>query len=88
MLKKFDALDGILITNLETRMLKGKVKWFDDGKGFGFIESGGKDYFIHFKEIQSHGFKSLKEGDKVEFLPGTSPKGNIAKSVQICGEPE
>jgi len=62
-------------------MINGVVKWFNDQKGFGFVQSGGKDYFIHFKEIQSEGFKSLKEGDKVSFEAAQSPKGPIAKSL-------
>ena len=62
-------------------MINGVVKWFNDQKGFGFVQSGGKDYFIHFKEIQSEGFKSLKEGEKVSFEPAQSPKGPIAKSL-------
>ncbi len=65
-------------------MRNGIVKWFNDGKGFGFIESNGEDFFVHFKEIQSHGFKSLKEGDKVTFEAGSSPKGAVAKNVQKC----
>jgi CspA family cold shock protein len=64
-------------------MQKGTVKWFNDNKGFGFIASEGSDYFVHFKEIQAHGFKSLKEGDKVTFEKGQSPKGPVAKNVQI-----
>ena len=64
-------------------MQNGIVKWFNDGKGFGFIASEGKDYFIHFKEIQGQGFKSLKEGDKVSFEPASSPKGPIAKNVTV-----
>lgn len=59
-------------------MQHGSVKWFNDSKGFGFVESMGKDYFIHFKEIQSEGFKSLKEGDKVIFEPSQSTKGPLA----------
>lgn len=59
-------------------MLQGKVKWFDEKKGFGFIDSMGKDYFIHFKEIVGDGFRSLKEGDAVSFQPSTSPKGPVA----------
>lgn len=62
-------------------MMHGRVKWFDDAKGYGFIQSGGKDYFVHFKEIVSEGFKSLKEGDNVSFAPEISPKGLTAKSV-------
>jgi cold shock protein len=64
-------------------MQNGIVKWFNDGKGFGFIASNGSDYFVHFKEIQGQGFKSLKEGDKVTFEAGSSPKGSVAKNVQI-----
>lgn len=64
-------------------MQNGIVKWFNDGKGFGFIESNGNDYFVHFKEIQSQGFKSLKEGDRVTFERGDSPKGATARNVQI-----
>lgn len=64
-------------------MQNGIVKWFSDEKGFGFVESAGKDYFIHFKEIQCEGFKSLKQGDKVCFEPDTSPKGPVAKSVMV-----
>jgi CspA family cold shock protein len=56
--------------------MQGKVKWFNDQKGFGFIASGGKDYFVHFKDIESDGFKTLKEGDS------TSPKGLVAKEVK------
>lgn len=63
-------------------MLQGKVKWFSNEKGFGFIVSENKDYFVHFKEIQSSGYKTLKEGDRVEFLPSTSQKGLLA--TQVC----
>jgi CspA family cold shock protein len=63
-------------------MQNGIVKWFNDGKGFGFIQSNGEDFFVHFKEIQGSGFKSLKEGDRVNFTRGESPKGPIAKNVQ------
>lgn len=62
-------------------MQSGVVKWFSDQKGFGFVASQGKDYFIHFKEIQSEGFKSLKEGDKVSFEPAQSPKGPVATKL-------
>ncbi len=59
-------------------MLNGIVRWFSDAKGFGFVQSGDKDYFIHYKEIQGDGFKSLKTGDKVRFTPVESPKGPVA----------
>ncbi len=64
-------------------MQQGMVKWFNDDKGFGFIQSGDKDYFVHYKEIQTPGFKSLKEGQLVSFISGKSPKGPVANSVQI-----
>ena len=64
-------------------MQHGKVKWFNDGKGFGFIESEGKDFFVHFSEVQGKGFKSLKEGDKVSFETASSPKGMVAKNVCV-----
>jgi cold shock protein len=64
-------------------MEQGIVKWFNDAKGFGFIASEGKDYFVYYKEIQGTGFKSLKEGQKVTFVAGTSPKGQCAKEVKL-----
>ena len=63
----------------------GTVKWFNDAKGFGFItpSNGGKDLFAHFKEIQgSGGFKSLAEGQKVEFIAVEGPKGMQATKIQ------
>ena len=62
----------------------GTVKWFNDAKGFGFItpSDGGEDLFAHFKEIQGEGFKTLKEGQKVEFLPARGPKGMQATRIQ------
>ncbi|UMR29691.1 cold-shock protein [Massilia sp. MB5] len=55
----------------------GTVKWFNDAKGFGFItpDSGGADVFAHFQDIQSDGFKSLKENQRVSFERGAGPKG-------------
>jgi cold shock protein len=66
-------------------MQNGTVKWFNDAKGFGFVESNGGDYFVHFKEILGQGFKSLKEGDRVSFQAGDSPKGPVAKNVTRLG---
>ena len=62
---------------------QGTVKWFNDTKGFGFIEpsEGGKDLFVHMSEIQMDGFKTLKEGQKVEFEEGETDKGPCAKNV-------
>jgi CspA family cold shock protein len=68
---------------MDVSMQNGVVKWFNDQKGYGFISSRGDDYFVHFKEIQSDGFKSLKEGDKVRFTAESSPRGPLAKNVNL-----
>ena len=64
--------------------MKGTVKWFNDSKGFGFItpEDGGKDVFVHQSAIASSGFRSLAEGDKVEFQTEQGAKGLQAKDVR------
>ncbi|APG02642.1 hypothetical protein BJI69_01110 [Luteibacter rhizovicinus DSM 16549] len=64
--------------------IAGTVKWFNDAKGFGFIapEDGSNDVFVHFKSIQTNGFKSLSEGDKVTFVVSQGPKGPQAEEVQ------
>ena len=64
-------------------MQTGTVKWFNEAKGFGFIRSEAKDYFVYFKEIQGEGFKTLKEGEKVKFVGMNSDKGWVAKNVTI-----
>lgn len=64
-------------------MQNGIVKWFNPDKGFGFIQSDKKEYFVYFKEIQIDGFKTLAEGDKVNFEPSSSPKGFVAKGVRM-----
>ena len=64
-------------------MAQGKVKWFSDEKGFGFIEQedGGDDVFVHHSDIQGSGFKSLAENDEVEFEIDEGPKGLRASNV-------
>lgn len=63
--------------------IRGKVKWFNEEKGFGFIESEGKDYFVHYSAIQSDGFKTLPEGASVLFKAGKGQKGPQAEEVEI-----
>jgi CspA family cold shock protein len=64
----------------------GKVKWFNDAKGFGFIEhEGGRDLFVHFSSIKQEGFKTLTEGEEVEFDVVEGPKGPAAENVQRLG---
>lgn len=67
-------------------MATGSVKWFNDSKGFGFItpEDGGEDLFAHFSAIQSQGFKTLAEGQRVSFDITTGPKGKQASNIQIA----
>lgn len=62
---------------------RGTVKWFNDQKGYGFItpEDGGADLFVHFSAIQGDGFKSLSEGQTVEYTPSQGPKGPQATDV-------
>ncbi|GGC00527.1 cold-shock protein [Oxalicibacterium flavum] len=65
-------------------MATGIVKWFNDSKGFGFItpDEGGEDLFAHFSAIQSTGFKSLQENQRVSFEVTTGPKGKQASNIQ------
>ncbi len=63
-------------------MATGNVKWFNDAKGYGFIsQEGGPDVFVHFSAIRAEGFKSLQEGDRVEFEVTQGPKGPQAANV-------
>lgn len=62
---------------------QGVVKWFNDAKGFGFVQrdNTGEDVFVHFRSIQSEGFRTLKEGQRVEFIVTQSDKGLQAEEV-------
>jgi len=64
-------------------MTVGTVKWFNDAKGFGFIEpeAGGEDVFAHFSAVQMEGFRTLKQGGKVSFEVVQGPKGQLAHNI-------
>jgi CspA family cold shock protein len=65
-------------------MAVGKVKWFNDAKGFGFIEpdGGGPDVFAHFSAVQMEGFRTLKQGGQVSYDLVQGPKGNLAQNIR------
>lgn len=68
-------------------MMKGTVKWFNAEKGFGFIaDENGNDIFVHFSEIKMDGYKTLEEGEKVQFEVSETPKGNLAQNVTVIEE--
>src|ERR1700675_1325917 len=79
-----DGLRPPFHISLESNMSTGTVKWFNDGKGFGFItpDGGGKDLFAHFSAIQGEGHKSLRENQKVSFDVTTGPKGDQAANIK------
>jgi CspA family cold shock protein len=71
---------------MSEQKMQGTVKWFNDAKGFGFLsQPGGKDVFVHYSAIAADGFRSLKEGDQVEFTITQGPKGPAAANVRKIG---
>jgi len=70
-------------------MATGTVKWFNDAKGFGFIEpeAGGEDIFAHFSAIQMEGFRTLKQGGRVSFEVVQGPKGQLAQNIAAIDVP-
>jgi len=72
----------VLARRIGVLRVTGKVKWFNDSKGFGFIEQdSGKDIFVHYSEIEGEGYRTLSEGELVEFEVKDSPKGPQATKV-------
>jgi cold shock protein len=68
---------------MASQRVVGTVKWFNDAKGYGFLaQDGGKDVFVHHSAIEAEGFRSLTEGDKVEFSIEQGPKGPSAVNVR------
>ena len=82
---EFHSLGVFNLRKISTEVkMTGRVKWFNERKGFGFIEvEGGKDVFVHHSAIQGEGFKSLREGDQVEFEVSQGPKGPQASNVRV-----
>jgi CspA family cold shock protein len=76
-------VDGRTRSSRSGTMSRGTVKWFNEEKGFGFIaQESGEDVFVHFSSIEGQGFKTLADGDAVEFEVTQGPKGLSAKSVR------
>jgi len=69
-----------------TDRLTGKVKWFNNKKGYGFIEHSDEDVFVHYRQIQVEGFRTLREGQTVAYEVNRGPKGLQAAEVKILGE--
>ena len=75
---------GVRIEQPGVVVAQGTVKWFNAEKGYGFISrEGGKDVFVHFSAIQGNGYRSLEEGQKVEFEVGPGKKGEEARDVRV-----
>jgi cold shock protein len=86
----WDQRRFLLTKSVESRSMServtGKVKWFNGAKGYGFIErEEGGDVFVHFSAIQGNGFRSLEEGQSVEFNVEKGPKGLQATNVVVIG---
>jgi CspA family cold shock protein len=80
------AAAGGRIHNQEVKMAQGTVKWFNGDKGYGFIAvDGGQDVFVHFSAITGGGYRSLEEGQKVEFDITQGQKGPQAENVKVIG---
>jgi CspA family cold shock protein len=80
----FGSIALIFIQGIYMTTQTGTVKWFNDSKGFGFItpDQGGGDLFAHFKDIESEGFKSLAENQRVSFQRASGPKGDKASNIR------
>lgn len=77
------------MSDSDSSTLKGTVKWFNDAKGFGFIaHSSGRDVFVHYSVIATEGFKTLKDGETVEYELKEGPKGLQASKVVRTAPPE
>lgn len=76
----FNSVGGVVMSS-------GKVKWFSESKGYGFIEpeGGGEDIFVHYSSIKSDGFKTLNEGQSVSYNAEQGPKGLHAVEVEVTG---
>lgn len=74
---------GFHLKDIDMTTQTGTVKWFNESKGYGFItpDDGGKDLFAHFREIQSTGYKTLAENDRVQFTVTQGPKGPQASTI-------
>ena len=80
------AMAGAASTTKTVKMAQGTVKWFNGDKGYGFIEvEGGPDVFVHFSAITGGGYRSLEEGQKVEFDITQGQKGAQAENVKVTG---
>ena len=84
LLPGFRAVRGSVVGKEKKRVAQGTVKWFNSDKGFGFIsvDDGSKDVFVHFSAIESNGYRSLEENQRVEFTAGQGRKGPQAEQVR------